>query len=269
MNSRKIYRLIILTLVNTLISAAIFASEPIVVKGMVIDQKSGLPISFAHIYIPELNLGTASNLQGEFKFEIETVDSVLVSAIGYSQQVIYLSDSILNNNLELNIELIPKAYELAEVKIRAYPTYSELKRGILDYEMTPEELNMDAAMKAFEKNMAMLARRSRPLDHMQDRGGFSIGSPITAIYKLFSRYAKNEKKLRRLLIADHTKKKVGERLSFKVISTLTGLKNEKEVADFIEYCNFNDSIVIAATEIQLYELIVERYRAYTMSKNES
>ncbi len=266
---QKLYRFFLLMIFAGLVNSQVFASSQVKIKGIVKDQKSGIPISFAHIYIPELSLGTASNLQGEFKFELVKIDSITISAIGYIGQVIYLHDSVFEDKLTLNVSLIPKAYELAEVKIRAYPTYSELKRKILEYEMTPEEINMESLMKAFERNMAMLSRRSKPLDHMNDGGGFSVGSPVTAIYNLFSRDAKNEKKLRKLLIADNLKKKVGERLSFELVSTLTGLKDKKEVADFIKYCNFDDLFVLAATDIQLYETIVERYKVYTLSKTSS
>ncbi len=266
MDLQKFYKYYLVLIFTGLVSSQIFASDEVKIKGIVKDQKSGRPISFAHIYIPDLNLGTASNLQGEFKFKCSKVDSITVSAIGYSQQVIYLEDSVSTDLFVLNVALIPKAYELAEIKIRAYPTYSELKRKILEYEMTPEELNMEALMKAFERNLAMLSGKSTPLDYKDDKGGLSIGSPVTAIYKLFSRYAKNEKKLRNFLIADDIKKKVGERLSFEVVSTLTGLKDKKEIADFIEYCNFDNLFVLAATEIQLYKIIVERYKEYKLIK---
>lgn len=260
---RKIYCSIFLFLISLLAPA----QEKLVIDGTISNQRNGQPISFAHIYIPELNLGTASNLQGEFKFEISKVDSLLVSAIGFEPKVVYLLDSADKNRLSLKLTLLPKAYELAEVKIRAYPTYSELKRGILEYKMTREELNMDAAMKAFEKNMAMVLRNTKPLDHISDRGGISISSPVTAIYNLFSRQAKNEKKYRKILIADNIKKRVGERLNFEMITTLTGLKDEDEITDFIEFCNFNDAFVLAATEIQLYKSIVKRFKEYLLQKS--
>ncbi len=260
---RKIYLSFFLATIAILANA----QEKIKINGRINDHKNGQPISFAHIYIPELSIGTASNLQGEFKFEIEKVDSLTVSAIGYENKVIYLKDSLYENRLDINVSMIPKAYELAEIKIRAYPTYSELKRGILEYEMTPEELNLDAAMKAFERNMAMLSRRTKALDRMDDKGGLSLSGPVTAIYNLFSRHAKNEKKYRKILLADETKKKVGERLNFEIITTLTGLKDENEIADFIEFCNFSDVFVLAATDMQLYKSIIERYKEYIHTKS--
>lgn len=263
MDKRKISILHILVFVGVLISTQIYADEPILIKGIVKDQLTNRPISFAHIYIPELNLGTASNLQGEFKFELNVPDSLVVSAIGYEKQVIQLSDSIDKRKLELNIRLIPKVYSLAEIEIRPFPTYEEFKRAILEYEMTPEELASDQLYKAFRKNLAMLSRRSNDLDHRESDGGISIGSPITAMYNLFSRRAKNEKKYRQLLLADQTKLKVQERLSFEVVSRLTGLKDKKEVDDFIAYCNFPDSLVLGSSDIQLYTLITQYFKAYS------
>ena len=268
-DKRRFLILKFLVLIGVSLSIELFADDPIMIKGIVKDQRSGLPITNANIFIPDLNLGTSSNYLGEFNLEYSTIDSILISAIGYEDQIIHLKDSAFKDLIALNISLIPKTYELSEVKIKAYPSYSELKSRILAYEMTTEEINRDALMKAFQRNIAMLSRRSKPLDYMDDSGGFSFGSPVTAIYKLFSRYAKNEKKYNKLLIADDIKKKVEERINFEVVSRLTGLKNKEEVTDFIAYCNFSDTFVLAASEIQLYTSIMERYHEYVLIKSRS
>lgn len=254
-----------LLIIGIFLSCQLLASDEIAIKGKISDQLKHTPISFAHIYIPQKNVGTASNLSGEFSFELSAIDSLVVSAIGYEQQVIHLSDSVYKDQLELNIQLIPKTYKLAEVVIKPYPSYEELKRIILDYQMTPEELAIAELNKAFQKNLAMLSRRSNDLDHRDSDGGISIGSPITAMYNLFSRRAKNEKKYQQLLLADQTKFKVQERLSFEIVSRLTGLKDKEEIDEFIAYCNFPDSLVLGSTDIQLYDLITTYFKRYCAS----
>lgn len=261
--NRKFSFIKIFLTLSVLIYFHLFAHSQIIIKGIIQDQKSKLPISFANIYIPEKKMGTASNLYGEFKFELSLIDSILVSAIGYESRLIYLRDSVYSESLDLKIELEPKTYDLAEVVIRPFPTYEQLKREILNYKMTPEEINEKALAEAFRKNLAMLSRNTKPTDYMDDRGGINLGSPVTAIYKLFSRDAKNERKYNKLLIADRIKLKVGERLNFEVVSKLTGLKEEKEVADFLEYCNIPDTFVLASTDIQLYNRIMECFREYS------
>lgn len=249
-----------------LIGSQLQVYSQVIIKGLIKDQKSRLPISSANIYIPEKRMGTASNMYGEFKFELDPIDSILISAIGYESQLIYLNDSVDKKSIELNIDLVPKTYDLTEVVIRPFPTYEQFKREILDYKMTPEEINAKALQEAFKRNLAMLSRNSKPIDYLDDRGGISLGSPVTAIYKLFSRNAKNEKKYNKLLIADRIKSNIGERLNFEVVSKLTGLKDEKEVNDFIVYCNLPDVFVLACTDIQLYNRIMECYREYTIKE---
>jgi hypothetical protein len=243
-------------------STQLSANQQIKIKGLVNDARTGLPISFAHIYIPQRNVGTASNMQGEFRFELLPFDSISISAIGYDAQVVYLTDSIFEKKIELNIKLIPKVYDLAEVQIRPFPTYQELKRKILDYEMTDEEIQMAELQKAFQKNMAMLAKGSSRLDGMDDAGGIRIGGPITAIYNLFSKHAKNQKKYYKLIKADKTKLAVAKRVNFEVVSRLTGLKDEEKVNEFIAYCSFSDDYILAATDIDLYKQISYLYDQY-------
>ncbi|MBU1013363.1 MAG: carboxypeptidase-like regulatory domain-containing protein [Bacteroidetes bacterium] len=238
----------------------------VIIQGIVKDQKSGQPISFANIYIPEKRMGTATNLYGEFKFELSPIDSMLISAIGYESRLIYLNDSVYNESIEINIDLVPRIYDLTEVVIRPFPTYERFKHEILNYEMTPEEINAKALQEAFRRNLAMLSQNTKPIDYLDDRGGISLGSPVTAIYKLFSRDAKNEKKYNKLLIADKIRLKVGERLNFEVVGKLTGLKDEKEVNDFIAYCNLTDAFVLACTDIQLYNRIMECFQEYTLKE---
>jgi len=249
-----------------LISLQLHLIGQVIIKGIVKDQKSGLPISFANIYIPEKRMGTATNLYGEFKFELDPIDSMLISAIGYESRLIYLKDSVNNGSIEINIDMVPRTYDLTEVVIRPFPTYEQFKREILNYKMTPEELNAKALQEAFRRNLAMLARKTSPTDYLDGRGGISLGSPVTAIFKLFNRDAKNEKKYNKLLLADKTKLKVGERLNFEVVSKLTGLKDEKEVNDFIAYCNLPDAFVLACTDIQLYNRIMECFQEYTLKE---
>lgn len=253
----------IFIIIAVLISFQFHVYSQIIIRGIVKDQKSGLPISFANIYIPEKRMGTASNMYGEFKFELDPIDSIFISAIGYESQLIYLNDSAYKESIELNIDLLPKTYDLAEVVIRPFPTYEQFKREILNYKMTPEEINSKALQEAFRRNLAMLSRNTKPIDYMDDTGGISLGGPVTAIYKLFSRDAKNEKKYNKLLIADRIKLNIGQRLNFEVVSKLTGLKDEKEVNDFIAYCNLPDVFVLACTDIQLYNRIMECYREYS------
>ena len=240
----------------------LFANQQIKITGSVNDARTGLPISFAHIYIPQKNVGTASNMQGEFRFELLPFDSISISAIGYDAQVVYLTDSVFDKKIALNIKLIPKVYDLTEVRIRPFPTYQELKREILDYEMTDEEIRMAELRKAFQRNLAMLSKGSSRLDGMDDAGGIRIGGPISALYNLFSKHAKNQRKYLKLVKADKTKEAVAKRVNFEVVSRLTGLKDPKEVDEFLAYCNLEDAFVIAATDIQLFTRISDCFEAF-------
>ncbi len=262
MKVRKIplYSILLVTLI--VMSSEVSASQQIKIKGSVINAKTGIPISYAHIYIPQKNVGTASNMQGEFGFELLPFDSLLVSAIGFDPKVVYLNDTTFDQKLELKINLIPKVYDLTEVQIRPFPTYQELKRKILDYEMTDEEIRMLELQKAFKRNLAMISKGANKLDGIDDAGGIRIGGPITALYNLFSKQAKNQKKYYKLVQADKTKEAVNKRVNFEVVSRLTGLKDKEEVDKFLAYCNLEDTFVIAATDIQLFTRISDCFEAY-------
>lgn len=65
------------------------------IKGIVIDSISKKPILYVNIWVENENIGTTSNVKGEFELsEIETNKFIVFSAIGFKTKKI-ASDSII------------------------------------------------------------------------------------------------------------------------------------------------------------------------------
>ena len=89
-------------------------------RGVVRDRKSNLPLPFVNIGILNKDLGTTSNIKGEFELsllESNANDTLRVSMIGYEPVVIYLKDLFKKQKLTVNIQLNEKTDELKEVVI--------------------------------------------------------------------------------------------------------------------------------------------------------
>jgi pimeloyl-ACP methyl ester carboxylesterase len=98
-------------------------SEPTgkkVLKGFIRDRKSNLPLPYVNIGIPEKDVGTTSNIKGEFELalsESNATDTLRISMIGFETRVIFLKDVFKKQKLNLNIQLLEKTNELTEVVV--------------------------------------------------------------------------------------------------------------------------------------------------------
>lgn len=99
-----------------------------VYSGKVIDEESDFPIEFVNIGIVGKNIGTTSDIKGNFDINIESSfnnDSLLFSCIGYLPHSISINEYKELNNW--NIKLHKKSYNLNEIVI----TPKSFKRKIL------------------------------------------------------------------------------------------------------------------------------------------
>lgn len=87
-------------------------------SGRVIDAKTLLPLSFANIRIQGTTIGTASDINGNFKFYGPNEDvKIIASYIGYLSDTIYISRN--KKAADIIFQLIPIAIQLKEVFVSA------------------------------------------------------------------------------------------------------------------------------------------------------
>ena len=109
----------------------ILISNPLfgqIFSGKVIERNSKLPIEFVNIGIVAKNIGTTSDMKGNYKIVIDSVfdnDSLLFSSIGYLPYSLKVAD--YKNLDNWNIQLKKRTYEIDEVVINP----KKFKRQIL------------------------------------------------------------------------------------------------------------------------------------------
>ncbi len=97
-------------------TAPIETSFPISLHGSVIDAKSKEPLAFATLSIHKLGIGTASNMDGEWKLQASasaSTEVLSVSFMGYTARNINISDLTGNSTIMLQ----PKSYQMTEVVV--------------------------------------------------------------------------------------------------------------------------------------------------------
>ena len=95
--------------------------------------------------------------------------------------------------------------------------------------------------------------------------GITIPGPITFLYNLFSRSAKRQRQYAALIEYDRIQRKLALRYNKEIIYRITGLTDEKEIYDFMQYCNFTDEFIFNSLEYEIYLAIRNCYLNYVNS----
>jgi len=97
-------------------------AQTLSITGRVIDGQSNEGLIGAHVLsMRDWSTGTTTDLNGAFSLDLLQSDSLLISYIGYEEQVFFASTDLE----ELTIRLVPKATQVAEVQVVADRIISE------------------------------------------------------------------------------------------------------------------------------------------------
>jgi len=101
-----------------LVASHCFAQSEITLKGKVVGKKSGKPIEFVSAGNPAEHVGTATNAEGYFSFDVPSEckdDTLQFSAVGYESQKIPVN--VLMDKSETSIRLSPKRYQMDNITV--------------------------------------------------------------------------------------------------------------------------------------------------------
>ena len=115
-----------------LYATTLIAQENKEVKGLIIDNATSKNLSLVSIQIENSNIGTVSNLEGEFTLKIPDDyinNRLVITLIGYDDKFISISELSSDTN---KIALTPSSINLSEVNITAFKNAEDLVRALFD-----------------------------------------------------------------------------------------------------------------------------------------
>ncbi len=213
--------------------------------GKVVIGDSLEPVPYAHVINKKLNRGTISDREGNFEIAIRSTDSLLFTALGFSEYEYFLPDSLRNaEQVNLTIPLLAKSYKLGAVEITGW--------NFRDRFMNIQ--NPEAKFKIPEVEKSdNLPRPTIP----------SIGSPITGLYNAFSRKVQLEKDGLAFIDKLTYHERVDSIFKTEAVKQITGM-SDLELNNFIVFCNFSSGLVNRANSYDLLFAIKRCYRNYQL-----
>ncbi|UIR55770.1 hypothetical protein LZQ00_16065 [Sphingobacterium sp. SRCM116780] len=206
------------------------------IEGIVSDQHTKQRISTVSIRNTRTKSMVFNNTKGEFSIFAETGDTLIATSKEY------FADTLLVKNTNVILfHLRRESIYIDEVSVVAKKDPDEiLKNARIDYE------------KAF--------RLSEPGD-LFSVGQNGAGLSINSIYSLFSREAKNAKRLKKIIENDYKDNIVDYKFSEQLVSRTTGLTGD-ELNKFRRIFRPNYFFIVSCNQYELTNYIKECYQKY-------
>ncbi|MGA6120724.1 hypothetical protein [Sphingobacterium anhuiense] len=206
------------------------------IEGIVSDFNTKQRISKVTIRNTRTNEEVFNNSKGEFSIMADKGDALIATSREY-----YPDTVIVNTSPVILFHLKRESIYIDEVSVVAKKDPDEiLKKARNDYE------------KAF--------RLSDPGD-LFSVGQNGAGLSINSIYSLFSREAKNAKRLKKLIESDYKDNVIEYKFSEQLVSRTTGLEGE-ELNKFRRIFKPSYFFIISCTQYELTNYIKECYEKY-------
>jgi hypothetical protein len=240
---------------------SIFAQDKPSVKtiviGTIINDNTAFPISNANVINVNKVKGTVTDSRGYFELEATVNDTLHITLLGYqSLRVRVTNDWIKNGNAK--IKLTEKAIALEEIVVRRYDLTGYLE---VDSKLIPEKENYRYSISGLPQGYE--AGDSSPNAFSRVLG--SIFNPADMLYNFFGKKPKELRRLREMKKDDTVRNLLESKFDRETIAVLLGV-DKKEIAEILQRCNYSESFIQTANDLQIMDAISECYEQYKVLK---
>ena len=225
------------------------------VTGKVQSETSESVLQNVHVINLTKVKGTITNSSGEFEIQAKVNDTLYFSYIGYKPLKIVVTNDLIRFK-DNTIELTELAFALEEIVIKPYQL-----TGYLEIDVKNAPVNTSARYRIIGLNLGYEAGR-------RSRSGISkvigaIFNPADFLNNLFRKKSSQMDKLRLMRNDEEIKNLLSTKFDREVLVQLLG--GEKiDIDEILRNCNFSDTFIQKANDLQIMEAINECYDEYKL-----
>jgi hypothetical protein len=201
--------------------------------------------------------GTTTDEKGLFEIEVTASDTLHLSILGFQSLKIKVTNDWIKNK-STKIYLTEKAYALEEVIIRPFNLTGYLE---IDTKLIPEKENYRYSISGLTQGYE--TGEYSPNAFAKVMG--SIFNPADMLYNFFGKKPKELKRLKEMKKDDTVRNLLETKFDRETISVLLGV-DKKEIAEILERCNYSESFVKTANDLQILDAISSCYEEYKILK---
>jgi len=226
------------------------------VKGNVQSETSKTILQNVHVLNLSKVKGTITNSKGEFEINAKVNDTLYFSYIGYKPLKIIVTNDLIRFD-ENTIELTELAFALEEIIIKPYQL-----TGYLEIDVKNAPVNTSARYQIVGlPNLGYEAGR-------RSRSGISkvigaIFNPADFLNNLFKKKSSKMDKLRLMREDEEIKNLLSIKFDREVLVQLLGV-DRVDIDEILRNCNFSDTFIQQANDLQILEAISECYDEYKL-----
>ena len=247
----------IIIFITLFISTLTFSQQQIeIVKGNVQSETSKSVLQNVHVLNLTKVKGTITSSEGEFEIQAKVNDTLYFSYIGYKPLKVVVTNDLIrfDNN---TIELTELAFALEEIIIKPYQL-----TGYLEIDVKNAPVNTSTRYRIIGlPNLGYEAGR-------RSRSGISkvigaIFNPADFLNNLFKKKTAKMDKLRLMREDSEIKNLLSTKFDREVLVQLLGV-DKIDIDEILRNCNFSDTFIKQANDLQIMEAINECYDEYKL-----
>lgn len=224
-------------------------------SGQIVSKSAQYPVALAHVINIQRHRGVVADTMGYFRIWVKPGDTLNISAIGFDYFEYGINGFVKDSTVR--IELQSRYYKIPEVSISYLGTYKQFEYKVVHLKLPDIGIN-DEVKKIFKHvDVDPVVVPST-----------SIFNPVSMIYSMFSKEAKDIHKYVELSKNQDIIDEARERFNPEIVHNLTGLE-ELEARAFMAFCDFKDEYIASISDYKLYNEILEKFEAYKKSKQDS
>lgn len=220
----------------------------------IVDANSNDPVGLAHIINITHHYGVISDMLGYASVPIAVGDSVRITAIGYNTKALLSWGQYKSDTLFYQISLIPKVYEIKEVKISRFSTYERFLREVVNL-----KLPKNKEQELLERVEGYFFRVVKGMDLK------NLPNPTAGIGFGEDWYHKQNKKLAELLEREKERRIIDRKYNPGLVQEITGLSGD-ELYKFIGLLSLDNAYVIKSSDYEIREKILKEFENYKRHK---
>ena len=227
------------------------------VSGTIINDNTKFPLANVNIININKVRGTTTNDKGAFEIEVTVNDTLHISILGFQSLKIKVTNDWVKTK-STTIQLTEKAYALEEIIIRPYNLTGYLE---VDSKLIPIKEN-------YRYSISGLTQGYEAGEYSPNAFGKVMGSifnPADMLYNFFGKRPKELKRLKEIKKDDTVRNLLESKFDRETISVLLGV-DKKEIAEILERCNYSESFVKTANDLQILDAISSCYEEYKILK---
>jgi hypothetical protein len=238
----------------------VFSQETTVIQkvfGTIVNDNNKLPLSNVNIININKVRGTVSDSKGNFEIEVGVTDTLHLSLIGFKSIKIRVTNDWVKNKTT-KIQMTESAIALEEVVVRPYDLTGYLE---IDSKLIPTKENYRYSISGLEQGYE--AGEYSPGAFSKVMG--SIFNPADMLFNFFGKKPKELKRLKSLKKDETVRNLLASKFDRETISVLLGI-DKNEIPEILERCNYSESFIRTANDLQIMDAISECYEEYKILK---